>query len=145
MTQGKAVRDFSGQVARLALDLLKTEPAMRGRALTLLKLAGQWNLLTLRIALRARKDRDLVGTASHDFLMYSGYAALAYAWALQEAAARRRLREGGAESEDFYRAKLATSAFYFDRLLPRAKGHASAMLKPTKSVMGLQDEHFLFE
>ncbi|UXY51228.1 acyl-CoA dehydrogenase C-terminal domain-containing protein [Pseudomonas tohonis] len=145
MTQGKAVRDFSSQVARLALDLLKTEPAMRGRALTLLKLAGQWNVLTLRIALRARKDRDLVGTASHDFLMYSGYAALAYAWALQEAAARRRLREGGAESEDFYRAKLATSAFYFDRLLPRAKGHASAMLKPTKSVMGLQDEHFLFE
>ncbi|BBP84450.1 acyl-CoA dehydrogenase [Pseudomonas sp. Pc102] len=145
MTQGKAVRDFSGQVGRLALDLLKTEPAMRGRALTLLKLAGQWNVLTLRIALRARKDRDLVGTASHDFLMYSGYAALAYAWALQEAAARRRLREGGAESEDFYRAKLATSAFYFDRLLPRAKGHASAMLKPTKSVMGLQDEHFLFE
>ncbi|WP_236208504.1 acyl-CoA dehydrogenase C-terminal domain-containing protein [Pseudomonas tohonis] len=145
MTQGKAVRDFSGQVARLALDLLKTEPAMRGRALTLLKLAGQWNVLTLRIALRARKDRDLVGTASHDFLMYSGYAALAYAWALQEAAARRRLREGGAESEDFYRAKLATSAFYFDRLLPRAKGHASAMLKPTKSVMGLQSEHFLFE
>ncbi|WP_236233772.1 acyl-CoA dehydrogenase C-terminal domain-containing protein [Pseudomonas tohonis] len=145
MTQGKAVRDFSGQVARLALDLLTTEPAMRGRALTLLKLAGQWNVLTLRIALRARKDRDLVGTASHDFLMYSGYAALAYAWALQEAAARRRLREGGAESEDFYRAKLATSAFYFDRLLPRAKGHASAMLKPTKSVMGLQSEHFLFE
>ncbi|MCU9946970.1 acyl-CoA dehydrogenase C-terminal domain-containing protein [Pseudomonas sp. PDM13] len=145
MTQGKAVRDFSGQVARFALDLLKTEPAMRGRALTLLKIAGQWNVLTLRIALRARKDRDLVGTASHDFLMYSGYAALAYSWALQEAAARRLLRDGGTESEDFYRAKLATSAFYFDRLLPRAKGHASAMLKPTKSVMGLQSEHFLFE
>lgn len=145
MTQGKAVRDFSGQVARFALDLLKTEPAMRGRALTLLKIAGQWNVLTLRIALRARKDRDLVGTASHDFLMYSGYAALAYAWALQEAAARRRLREGGAESEDFYRAKLATSAFYFDRLLPRAKGHAAAMTKPTGSVMGLPGEHFVFD
>ncbi|CAN7613178.1 acyl-CoA dehydrogenase C-terminal domain-containing protein [Aquipseudomonas alcaligenes] len=145
MTQGKAVRDFSGQMARFVLDLLKTEPAMRGRALTLLKIAGQWNVLTLRIALRARKDRDLVSTASHDFLMYSGYAALAYAWALQEAAARRRLREGGAESEDFYRAKLATSAFYFDRLLPRAKGHAAAMTKPTGSVMGLPGEHFVFD
>ncbi|BCD83821.1 acyl-CoA dehydrogenase [Pseudomonas solani] len=145
MTQGKAVRDFSGQVARFALDLLKTEPAMRGRALTLLKIAGQWNVLTLRIALRARKDRDLVGTASHDFLMYSGYAALAYAWALQEAAARRLLRDGGTESEDFYRAKLATSAFYFDRLLPRAKGHAAAMTKPTASVMGLPGEHFVFD
>ena len=145
MTQGKAVRDFTGQMARFAVDLIKQEPAMRGRALTLLKLAGQWNVLTLRIALRARKDRDLVGTASHDFLMYAGYAALAYAWALQEAAARRHLREGGSESEDFYRAKLATSDFYFDRLLPRAKGHAVAMTKPTGSVMGLPGEHFVFE
>ncbi|MDH4562472.1 acyl-CoA dehydrogenase C-terminal domain-containing protein [Pseudomonas sp. BN411] len=145
MTQGKAVRDFTGQIARFAVDLLKTEPAMRGRALVLLKLAAEWNWLTLRIALRARKDRDLVSTASHDFLMYSGYAALAYSWALQERAARVRLREGGTESTDFYRAKLATSDFYFARLLPRAKGHAAAMLKPTGSVMGLASEHFVFE
>ncbi|NWL75976.1 acyl-CoA dehydrogenase [Pseudomonas taiwanensis] len=145
MTQGKAVRDFTGQLARFAIELLKTEPAMRGRALVLLKLAAQWNWLTLRIALRARKDRDLVSTASHDFLMYSGYAALAYSWALQERAARVRLREGGSESAEFYRAKLATSDFYFARLLPRAKGHAAAMLKPTASVMGLAGEHFVFE
>ncbi|MDH4565548.1 acyl-CoA dehydrogenase [Pseudomonas sp. BN414] len=145
MTQGKAVRDFTGTLARFAIELLKTETAMRGRALVLLKLAAQWNWLTLRIALRARKDRDLVSTASHDFLMYSGYAALAYSWALQERAARVRLREGGAESAEFYRAKLATSDFYFARLLPRAKGHAAAMLKPTASVMGLAGEHFVFE
>jgi alkylation response protein AidB-like acyl-CoA dehydrogenase len=145
MTQGKAVRDFTGQITRFALDLLKNEPAMRGRALVLLKLVAEWNWLTLRIALRARKDRDLVSTASHDFLMYSGYAALAYAWALQESAARHRLREGGAESPEFYRAKLATSDFYFARLLPRTKGHAAAMLKPTGSVMGLASEHFVFE
>ncbi len=101
--------------------------------------------LTLRIALRARKDRDLVRTASHDFLMYAGYAALAYSWALQERAARVRLREGGSESAEFYRAKLATSDFYFARLLPRAKGHAAAMLKPADSAMGLAGEHFVFE
>ncbi|MFC4864921.1 acyl-CoA dehydrogenase C-terminal domain-containing protein [Pseudomonas sp. MAHUQ-62] len=145
MTQGKAVRDFTGELARFAIELLKTEPAMRGRALVLLRMAAQWNWLTLRIALRARKDRDLVSTASHDFLMYSGYAALAYAWALQERAARVRLREGGADSAEFYRAKLATSDFYFARLLPRAKGHATAMLKPTGTVMGLAGEHFVFE
>ncbi|MFU1924966.1 acyl-CoA dehydrogenase C-terminal domain-containing protein, partial [Klebsiella pneumoniae] len=74
---------------------LKTEPRMRRRALVLLKLCAQWNLLTLRIALTARKQRDLVSTASHDYLMFSGYATLAYSWALQEAAARRRLRQGG--------------------------------------------------
>ncbi len=87
----------------------------------------------------------MVSTASHDFLMYSGYAALAYAWALQKRAARQRLRDGGVESTEFYRAKLATSDFYFARLLPRAKGHAAAMLKPTALVMGLASEHFVFE
>ena len=96
-------------------------------------------------ALRARKDRDLVSTASHDFLIYSGYATLAYAWVLQEHAARQRLRDGGAESAEFYRTKLATSDFYFARLLPRTKGHAAAMLKPTDSVMGLASEHFVLE
>ncbi|SDJ62785.1 Acyl-CoA dehydrogenase [Pseudomonas delhiensis] len=145
MTQGKAVRDFTRVVAKFATGLLREEPAMRGRALTLLKLCAQWNLLTLRIALSARKERDLVGTASHDYLMFSGYVALAYAWALQEATARRRLRQGGSESGDFYKAKIATSDFYFARLLPRAKGHAAAMGKPVRSVMGLKAEHFAFE
>lgn len=145
MTQGKAVRDFTRQVAKFAVDLLKQEPAMRGRALTLLKLCAQWNILTLRIALTARKQRDLVSTASHDYLMFSGYAALAYSWALQEAAARKRLRQGGSESSDFYKAKIATSDFYFARLLPRAKGHAAAMAKPVRSIMGLKTEHFAFD
>ncbi|HHK3904951.1 TPA: acyl-CoA dehydrogenase C-terminal domain-containing protein [Pseudomonas aeruginosa] len=145
MTQGKAVRDFTTGVARFAVDLLKNEPRMRGRALVLLKLCAQWNLLTLRIALTARKQRDLVSTASHDYLMFSGYATLAYSWALQEAAARRRLRQGGSESADFYKAKIATSEFYFARLLPRAKGHAAAMAKPTGSIMDLKSEHFAFD
>ncbi|MER1155494.1 acyl-CoA dehydrogenase C-terminal domain-containing protein, partial [Pseudomonas aeruginosa] len=100
---------------------------------------------TLRIALTARKQRDLVSTASHDYLMFSGYATLAYSWALQEAAARRRLRQGGSESADFYKAKIATSEFYFARLLPRAKGHAAAMAKPTGSIMDLKSEHFAFD
>jgi alkylation response protein AidB-like acyl-CoA dehydrogenase len=145
MTQGKAVRDFTGPMARLALELLKQEPAMRVRALVLLKLAAQWNYLTLRIAFTARKQREMVGTASYDYLMYSGYAALAYAWALQERVARQKLRGSGSDSADFYRAKVATSDFYFDRLLPRAKGHAASMLKPAKSTMQLADAHFAFD
>jgi alkylation response protein AidB-like acyl-CoA dehydrogenase len=145
MTQGKAVRDFTRELNTLAWSLLKEEPQMRGKALTLLRLSAQWNLLTLRIALRARKQRDLVSTASHDFLMYAGYVALAWSWLLQERTARQKLRAGGQDSPEFYRAKIATSDFYFQRLLPRAKGHASAMLKPIGSIMDLPGEHFAFE
>ena len=118
---------------------------MRGRALVLLKLCAQWNLLTLRIALSARKQRDLVSTASHDYLMFSGYATLAYSWALQEAAARRRLRQGGSESADSTRPRSPPASSYFARLLPRAKGHAAAMAKPTGSIMNPKSEHFAFD
>jgi len=145
MSKGKAVFEFTKPIARFALELLKTEPAMRLRSLTLLKIVAQWNYLTLRLALAASKERDLVSTACHDFLMYSGYATLAWAWAQQEAVARRKLREGGQESEEFYQAKIATSDFYFQRLLPRAKGHAAAMLKPVKSTMQLDQAHFAFD
>ncbi|WP_239669264.1 hypothetical protein, partial [Pseudomonas aeruginosa] len=31
------------------------------------------------------------------------------------------------------------------RLLPRAKGHAAAMAKPTGSIMDLKSEHFAFD
>src|SRR5690554_3527427 len=145
MTQGKAVRQFTGQIAGLAWRLLKEEPGMRGKALTLLRLCAEWNWLTLRIALTARKQRDLVSTASHDFLMYAGYVTLAWSWAMQERAARRRMRDGGQESLDFYQAKIATSDFYFSRLLPRARSHAKGMLSPVETTMGIPGEHFAFE
>ena len=35
--------------------------------------------------------------------------------------------------------------FYFDHVLPRAKGHASSMIKPSKSLTKLPVEHFAFE
>jgi hypothetical protein len=70
---------------------------------------------------------------------------LAYSWALQERAARRHMRDDGAESLDFYQAKIATSDFYFSRLLPRAKAHATAMLSPARKIMDLPGEHFAFD
>jgi hypothetical protein len=86
----------------------------------LTKLCAQWNYLTLRIMLAARKERDMVGAASADFLMYSGYVTMAYFWALQAAVAQEKLDNGGAEQPEFYQAKLQTAEFYFERLLPRA-------------------------
>ena len=94
--------------------------------------------------LQARKDRDMVGTASNDFLMYSGYAMLAYFWAKMAAVAFDKLENGGAEEPAFYEAKIQTAEFYFDRILPRTKSHAEGMLKPTSSIMKMKAEHFNF-
>jgi len=41
-----------------------------------------WQRYSLQIALKARKNRDVIGSASVDYLMYSGYMTMAYFWAM---------------------------------------------------------------
>ena len=144
LTKGKCVRDFSKKLVDFGTKNLR-DPKLRPFAWKLLKIAAEWNYLTTRIMLVASKDRDIVSTASYDFLMYSGYAMMAYFWALQAGVAKDKLENGGEEPAEFYQAKLATAEFYFDRMLPSAKAHADAALKPTKSTMQLKAEHFSFD
>jgi hypothetical protein len=144
LTRGKAVREFTTVIGRFALEHM-ANPKMRRYATELARLAAQWNVLTMRLMLMARRDRDVVSAASHHFLMYSGYVTMAYFWALQAAVARDKLANGGAEKSEFYRAKLQTARFYFDHLLPRAKGHAVSMIKPSRSLMRMPIENFILE
>ncbi len=143
-TRGKAVREFTGQIAKFAVDNLR-DARLRNFATTLAKYAAEWNVLTMRVMLMARKDREVVSSASHHFLMYSGYVTMAYFWALQAAVASDKLAKGGSEEPAFYKAKIATAKFYFDHILPRAKGHAHSMTKPSKSMLRLPVESFVFE
>ena len=45
---------------------------------TLARRTAQWNVLTTLIMLRASKDRELVGSSTVDYLMYSGFVMMAY-------------------------------------------------------------------
>lgn len=143
-SRGKCVRDFSKKLVSFGRKNLG-DGTLRPYAWKLLKIAAEWNYLTTRIMLTAAKDRDMVSTASHDYLMYSGYAMMAYFWALQAKVAADKLENGGHEPAEFYRAKLATAEFFFDRMLPTAKGHAEAALKPTRSIMQMDPAHFSFD
>ncbi|MFZ5722235.1 MAG: acyl-CoA dehydrogenase C-terminal domain-containing protein [Pseudomonadota bacterium] len=144
MTKGKAVRDFSANLFAFGRDNLGNS-TVRPMAWKLLKLATQWNWLTTRIMLTAAKDRELVSSASHHFLMYSGYVTMAYFWALMAAKAQEKLARGdGKETKEFYEAKIATAEFYFAHVLPRAQAHAESMLAPTKATLQLDKDHFAF-
>jgi alkylation response protein AidB-like acyl-CoA dehydrogenase len=144
MTRGKCVREFAGQIRGFAMkNLFNGEVGKMAR--TLLKYSVQWNVLTMRVMLRAAKDRDTVSAVCHDFLMYSGYVTMAYFWALQAAVAQDKLQKGnGQESKEFYQAKIQTAQFYFARLLPRARGHAKSMLSPNATLMQMHNDHFNF-
>ena len=144
-TRGKAVREFTALLAKFAMDHM-THAKMRSYATELAKLAAEWNVLTVRIMLAARKDRDVVSSACHHFLMYSGYVTMAYFWARMASVASQKLaQENGAEKAEFYKAKIATAKFYFDHMLPRARGHAASMVKPSRSLTRMPIDSFLFE
>ncbi|MGB0219193.1 MAG: acyl-CoA dehydrogenase C-terminal domain-containing protein [Sinimarinibacterium flocculans] len=143
-TRGKAVREFTALIGKFAVEHMRNGK-LRRYAADLARYAAEWNVLTMRVMLMARKDRDVVSAASHHFLMYSGYVTMAYFWALQAAVASQKLAQGGNETPAFYKAKIATARFYFDHLLPRAKAHAVSMTKPSKSLMKLPVDAFAFE
>ena len=63
----------------------------------------------MKVGMAAMKNREEVGAASVDYLMYSGYACLAYFWADM---ARVAAEAGGRHQEGFYKAKLQAARFY---------------------------------
>ncbi|MDH4458558.1 MAG: acyl-CoA dehydrogenase C-terminal domain-containing protein [Nevskia sp.] len=142
-TRGKAVRDFTAIIGRFALEQVRNK-GMRRFATELARYVTEWNVLTMRVMLTARTDRDIVSSASHNFLMYSGYVTMAYFWALQAAVATEKLAKGGADKPEFYKAKIEMARFYFDHLLPRAKGHAASITKPSKTMTKLPIDSFAF-
>ncbi|MBU3847567.1 MAG: acyl-CoA dehydrogenase C-terminal domain-containing protein, partial [Candidatus Acinetobacter avistercoris] len=74
------------------------------------------------------------------------YVMMAYYWAQQAAVASAKLASGdGAETVEFYKAKIKLADFYFERILPRTQGHAESMVNPAKTLMSLDAEHFSFD
>jgi alkylation response protein AidB-like acyl-CoA dehydrogenase len=143
--KGQSIRDFSKVIFSFAKPHLLSRGPVGSMARKLCKRAVEWNIMTLRIMLGAAKDRELVGSASVDYLMYSGYVMMGYFWALQAEKSAALIESGkGEESNDFYTSKIQTAEFYFDRLLPRASAHKQSAVSSTNSLMQMNNEHFNF-
>ena len=91
--------------------------------------------------MKAMKDREIVGSASVDYLMYSGYICVGYFLAKNAAAAQKELEAGNAD-KDFLNAKLQTAEFYFRRILPRTMSLAKTMLDDPEVLLQMDEEHF---
>lgn len=119
MTQGESLRSFTKVVHRFC-EAQANNSAVTEFISPLVRLNREWGDLTMRIGMKAMQNREEVGAASVDYLMYSGYITMAYLWARMAVVAQQKLDEG-AEDQRFYQAKLKTARFYFERILPRTK------------------------
>ncbi|WP_170783406.1 acyl-CoA dehydrogenase C-terminal domain-containing protein [Ruegeria lacuscaerulensis] len=100
-----------------------------------------WRKLTQEIAVVAQADPNEVGAASVDYLMYSGYVTLSFFWAKSAVAAQQALDAGSTELS-FYKGKLATARFCFEKLLPRTLSLAASIQSGSDSLMEIGEDEF---
>ena len=105
------------------------------------KHVDEWHQITEDIMKRAANNPAELGAASVDYLMYSGYIVMGYFWLRMAVIAQQKLDDGTSDQE-FYKAKLHTAKFYFDRLLTRTRSLVSAMESGAENLMDMEEEQF---
>ena len=142
MTQGESLKRFT-KIIHKYCQAQSDNAGLKEFTDPLLTLNKEWGELTMQVGMKAMQNRDEVGAASVDYLMYSGYVTLAYFWARMAETAQQKLAEGDSDKA-FYEAKLTTARFYFQRILPRTRGLVATMVSGADNLMSLDDEHFQF-
>jgi len=146
LLRGKPLKAFAKEILRFCknhsvLSGNKHKRRMNKFIWPLSKAVVNWQRYSLMIALKARKNRDIIGSASVEYLMYSGYVTMAYFWAMMAQKANERIAEKP-ENIEFYQAKVRTAEFYFERIFPRTKVLAKTMMADPKSLMRITSEQF---
>ena len=146
MERGKTLRSFANEIMAFCKNhsLISGDPhklRMHKFIWPLSKAVFHWQRYSLQIASRAQKDRDLIGSASVEYPMYSGYITMAYLWAMMAQTANEEIARKP-ENIDFYRAKVRTAEFYFERMFPRIKTLGKTMMAKPRSLMRITSEQF---
>lgn len=136
---GELLRLYTKEIHKFC-ETEKSNPALSAHTEKLAALNKQWGELTMHVGGKAVENAEEVGAASVDYLMFSGYVALAYTWAKIAKVASEKL--ASSDDKAFYQAKLHTADFYFQRILPRAAAHAEMAMAGGDSMMALSADEF---
>ena len=141
-SKGAILKPFGAEVTAFCVENAGNE-AMQEFIQPIMTFGGDWQKMTENLGLKAMQNPDEIGAASVDYLMYSGYLTLAYFWAKMVKVSQDKIAAGEGD-EAFYQAKIKTARFYFQRILPRANGHAACVANGADSMMELDSEEFVF-
>ena len=146
MDKFKQLNAFTGEMLSFAKGFMPwtaagKNKAVRKQAWQVAKLAIRWRMLAYKLGAGAKKNPDSVGAGSVDFLMFSGYAYMAYMFVRMSAVATAQLAAGEGDAV-FLQEKLHTANFFFERILPRADMHAKTLKASADSVMAMPTEYF---
>jgi len=137
---GRYLRSFFHPVSSFIEDHAEDE-ALAAIIPGLAQAFGALQLSTGTIAQKGLKDPEEAGAAAADYLRLLGLVAMGYCFAQSVKIANARLAEGTGEA-DFYKAKIATASFFFDRILPQATACFLAIKSGKGSMMALSEDAF---
>ncbi|MDJ0840590.1 MAG: acyl-CoA dehydrogenase C-terminal domain-containing protein [Acidobacteriota bacterium] len=144
LDRAKELDDFLGEIKTFCNGFGRFRGRMKVFTKPLRKMVRNWDWSTKKLMFRALKNRDVVGSAAYDYLMFTGFVVMGYYWARMAALALKRLEDETCEDKAFYKAKLQTAYFYFDRLFPRARMHLRCARGDVRSLTAMEEQHFHF-
>jgi alkylation response protein AidB-like acyl-CoA dehydrogenase len=139
MDAGAKLRAF-GKLVQQFVEEQGTSAEMNEFITPLADLGDKVQKLTMEIGMKAMGNPEEAGGAAVSYLRVIGHLVYAYFWARMARVALDRVAAAG--SDPFYRAKLATARFYFQRLLPETAYHIRAARSGVKNLMELEAELF---
>jgi len=141
MDNGAKLRKFGALVQAFVAEH-GTSAAMSEFVTPLADLGDKVQKLTMEIGMKALANQDEAGAAAVDYLRVVGHLVFAFFWARMAQVALARREADGDRVEPFYRAKLATARFYFQRLLPETAYHIRAARSGGKSLQEFATDWF---
>ena len=108
------------------------------------KYVKKWKSLTRSVGFKVMKgDMDELNGAAVEYLMFAGYVTLGYFWSKAAMISEQAIEQGKGD-ENFYRAKIETANFYYDRLMPRADALIESIGNGAQSMMAMDVDNFIF-
>ena len=141
-SKGEILKPFGAEVTAFCVENAGNE-AMQEFIQPIMNFGRDWQKMTETLGMKAMQNPDEIGAASVDYLMYSGYLTLAYFWAKMAKVAQEKLAASDTDKA-FYEAKIKTARFYFQRMLPRAQGHAACVDNGADAMMAHDVDEFEF-
>ncbi len=137
---GRYLRSFFHPVSTF-IEANKADADLGKMVEGLEKAFGALQLSTATIAERGMRDPEEAAAAATDYTRLLGLVAMGYCFAKAAFVAQTALK-GGKDEADFYKAKLATARFFFDRILPQATAAFLAIKSGKASMMALEAAAF---
>jgi len=108
------------------------------------KYMKKWKSLTRSAGFKVmRGGMDELNAAAVEYLMVGGYVTLAYFWSRAAIIAENAIEKGEGDA-GFYQAKIETSNFYYDRIMPRVDALIESVGNGSESIMAMDVDRFIY-